>query len=48
LVRKQRGEFVLKVLNADIKAKKSRGLRLACANQTETFQLIDKIMLEEN
>jgi hypothetical protein len=39
------GEFVLKVLNADIKAKKVReGYVLQVANQTETsFQLIDKI-----
>ena len=38
-------EFVLKVLNADIKAKKVReGYVLHVANQTETsFQLIDKI-----
>ncbi|MFB0911224.1 MAG: lipocalin family protein [Flavobacterium sp.] len=39
------GEFVLKVLDADIKAKKVReGYVLNVANQTETsFQLIDKI-----
>jgi hypothetical protein len=44
LVRKQRGEFVLKVLNADIKLKGKRGYVLHVANQTETsFQLIDKI-----
>jgi hypothetical protein len=38
------GEFVLKVLNADIKAKKVReGYVLYVANQTETsFQLVDK------
>jgi hypothetical protein len=43
LVRKQRGEFVLKVLNADIKAKKGkRRLRLACC-KSNSFQLIDKI-----
>jgi hypothetical protein len=34
----------LKVLNADIKAKKGEGYVLHVANQTETsFQLIDKI-----
>jgi len=39
------GEFVLKVLNADIKAKKVReGYVLHVENQTEaSFQLIDKI-----
>jgi hypothetical protein len=39
------GTFVLKVLDADIKAKKVReGYTLAVANQTEnSFQLIDKI-----
>jgi hypothetical protein len=38
------GEFVLKVLDADIKAKKVReGYVLAVENQTETsFQLVDK------
>ncbi|WP_016991310.1 lipocalin family protein [Flavobacterium sp. ACAM 123] len=38
------GQFVLKVLNADIKAKKVReGYVLNVANQTETsFQLVDK------
>jgi hypothetical protein len=38
------GEFVLKVLNADIKAKRVReGYVLNVANQTETsFQLVDK------
>jgi hypothetical protein len=50
LVRKQRGEFVLKVLNADIKLKKVReGYVLHVANQTETsFQLIDKITVGGN
>lgn len=39
------GQFVLKVLQADVKAKKVRsGYVLALANQTETsFQLVDKI-----
>jgi hypothetical protein len=42
------GEFVLKVLNADLKAKKVReGYVLNVANQTETsFQLIDKGVVE--
>jgi len=39
------GQFVLKVLNADLKAKKVRdGYVMSLANQTEnSFQLIDKI-----
>ena len=39
------GQFVLKVLQAEVKAKKVRsGYVLALANQTETsFQLVDKI-----
>ena len=41
----EEGQFVLKVLDADIKAKKVReGYILYVANQTDTsFQLIDKI-----
>lgn len=41
------GQFVLKVLQADVKAKKVRsGYVLALANQTETsFQLVDKILV---
>ena len=39
------GQFILKILNADIKAKKVReGYVLSLANQTkDSFQLIDKI-----
>jgi hypothetical protein len=49
LGRKQRGEFVLKVLNAD-KAKKVReGYVCMLQIKLKLFQLIDKkLMLEEN
>jgi hypothetical protein len=43
----QEGQFILKVLQADVKAKKVRsGYVLSLANQTETsFQLVDKIFV---